>query len=222
MAEVKQFRLPDVGEGLTEADIVTWRVKPGDPVRVNQVIVEIETAKSLVELPSPYEGVVSGLLVGEGETVDVGTPIIEVDVAAGAGTGPAAAGEAGTTGEGPSADITPSGPSPAASPDAAAVVGGGGQGGSAAAGVVSAPAEETAREPGIEGSPAPKIERQAVLVGYGVKLGTTARRARKKGGAGGGSGAGRVPAASVSRPDVPGGNGATGVGDRPAAKPPVR
>ncbi len=88
MAEVKQFRLPDVGEGLTEADIVTWRVKPGDQVSINQVIVEIETAKSLVELPSPYEGVVSGLLVAEGETVDVGTPIIEVDVAVDAGTGP--------------------------------------------------------------------------------------------------------------------------------------
>ena len=107
MAEVKQFRLPDVGEGLTEADIVTWRVKPGDPVRVNQVIVEIETAKSLVELPSPFEGVVSGLLVGEGETVDVGTPIIEVDVSAGAGTGPAAAGEAGATGEGPGPRTVP-------------------------------------------------------------------------------------------------------------------
>ena len=155
MAEVKQFRLPDVGEGLTEADIVTWRVKPGDPVRVNQVIVEIETAKSLVELPSPYEGVVSGLLVAEGETVDVGTPIIEVDV--GAGSSPA--GRAGTSGEGPSADITPSGPSPAASPDTAAVASGGaGQGGTAAAGLVSAPAEETAREPGIEGSPAPAQE----------------------------------------------------------------
>src|SRR5260370_7700959 len=79
MAEVKQLRLPDVGEGLTEADIVTWRVKPGDRVAVNQVIVEIETAKSLVELPSPYEGVVSGRLGAEGETVDVGAPVTEVD-----------------------------------------------------------------------------------------------------------------------------------------------
>src|SRR5713226_354569 len=84
MSEVKQFRLPDVGEGLTEADIVTWRVKPGDRVTINQVIVEIETAKAVVELPSPYEGVVTGLLVSEGQTVDVGTPIIEVDVAGGA------------------------------------------------------------------------------------------------------------------------------------------
>ena len=74
----KEFKLPDVGEGLTEADIVTWRVKPGDVVTINQVIVEIETAKSLVELPSPFAGTVSRLLVDEGTTVDVGTPIIEI------------------------------------------------------------------------------------------------------------------------------------------------
>src|ERR1700728_405931 len=76
----KEFRLPDVGEGLTEADIVSWHVKPGDTVTINQVIVEIETAKALVELPSPYAGTVSALLVDEGQTVDVGTPIIAVDV----------------------------------------------------------------------------------------------------------------------------------------------
>src|SRR6202021_2359534 len=75
----REFRLPDVGEGLTEADIVSWKVKPGDSVTVNQVIVEIETAKSLVELPSPFDGVVTDLLVPEGQTVDVGTPIIAVD-----------------------------------------------------------------------------------------------------------------------------------------------
>jgi pyruvate dehydrogenase E2 component (dihydrolipoamide acetyltransferase) len=79
MTELKQFRLPDVGEGLTEADIVSWRVKPGDTVTVNQVIVEIETAKAVVELPSPYDGVVAQLLVDEGQTVEVGTPIIAVD-----------------------------------------------------------------------------------------------------------------------------------------------
>ncbi len=69
-----------MGEGLTEADIVTWRVKPGDTVTVNQIIVDIETAKAVVELPSPYAGVVAALLVPEGQTVDVGTPIIAVDV----------------------------------------------------------------------------------------------------------------------------------------------
>jgi len=78
MSRVRQFNLPDVGEGLTEAEIVGWKVKPGDTVKVNDVIVEIETAKSLVELPCPYAGTVDKLLVGEGETVAVGTPIIRV------------------------------------------------------------------------------------------------------------------------------------------------
>lgn len=82
-----QFLLPDVGEGLTEAEIVSWKVAPGEPVAVNQVIVEIETAKSLVELPSPFEGTVGELLVSEGQTVEVGTPIITVT---GSGTAPAA------------------------------------------------------------------------------------------------------------------------------------
>jgi pyruvate dehydrogenase E2 component (dihydrolipoamide acetyltransferase) len=72
------FALPDVGEGLTEAEIVSWKVAPGDEVEVNQVLVEIETAKSLVELPSPYAGTVSELLVAEGDTVAVGTPIVAV------------------------------------------------------------------------------------------------------------------------------------------------
>ena len=72
------FSLPDVGEGLTEAEIVSWRVNAGDTVTINHVLVEIETAKSLVELPSPFAGTVSALLVAEGETVDVGTPIITV------------------------------------------------------------------------------------------------------------------------------------------------
>ncbi|MGH3156304.1 MAG: biotin/lipoyl-containing protein, partial [Streptosporangiaceae bacterium] len=81
MSELKQFKLPDVGEGLTEADIVTWRVQPGDQVKINQVIVEIETAKAVVELPCQWAGVVDGILVAEGETVDVGTPIIAVNTA---------------------------------------------------------------------------------------------------------------------------------------------
>src|SRR5699024_12360936 len=70
--------LPDVGEGLTEAEIVSWRVAVGDTVAVNDVIVDIETAKSVVELPSPFEGTVEALLVAEGQTVQVGTPIISI------------------------------------------------------------------------------------------------------------------------------------------------
>ncbi|MFS0734647.1 dihydrolipoamide acetyltransferase family protein [Microbacterium sp. 1P10UB] len=85
------FRLPDVGEGLTEAEIVTWRVAPGDAVAVNDVVVEIETAKSLVELPSPFEGVVGELLASEGDTVEVGSPIITI---ADEGASPAVAPEA--------------------------------------------------------------------------------------------------------------------------------
>ena len=72
------FLLPDVGEGLTEAEIVSWRVAPGDPVAVNDVLVEIETAKSLVELPSPFAGVVGDLLAAEGDTVAVGAAIITI------------------------------------------------------------------------------------------------------------------------------------------------
>jgi 2-oxoisovalerate dehydrogenase E2 component (dihydrolipoyl transacylase) len=198
MADVKQFKLPDVGEGLTEADIVTWKVKPGDRVSVNQVIVEIETAKSLVELPSPFDGVVTDLLVPEGQTVDVGTPIISVDVAADAGAASAGA-----------EDV------------ALAEVNAPSAGSQAVEDLVPSPPEEGAREPGIEGSPAPKIERQAVLVGYGVKLGTTTRRARKGSKAGGGSGAGRLPEEPAAPPAATG-NGSAAAPERPMAKPPVR
>jgi 2-oxoisovalerate dehydrogenase E2 component (dihydrolipoyl transacylase) len=83
MAELKEFRLPDVGEGLTEADIVSWHVKPGDQVEDGQVIVEIETAKAVVELPSPWDGTVARLLAEEGQTVEVGVPIIAVQVGSG-------------------------------------------------------------------------------------------------------------------------------------------
>ncbi|MGN7149732.1 2-oxo acid dehydrogenase subunit E2 [Arthrobacter sp. SAFR-179] len=75
---LNKFNLPDVGEGLTEAEIVSWKVKPGDAVAINDVLCEIETAKSIVELPSPFAGTVSELLVDEGVTVDVGTAIISV------------------------------------------------------------------------------------------------------------------------------------------------
>jgi 2-oxoisovalerate dehydrogenase E2 component (dihydrolipoyl transacylase) len=131
MSELKEFRLPDVGEGLTEAEIVAWHVKPGDPVKDGQIIIEIETAKAVVELPSPYTGTVTSLLVEAGQTVDVGAPIITVDTSPG-----------GTASAAP-ATVAPS------------------------------PAETAA-----EVNPAPP-ERQAVLVGYGVKASSTTRRPRK-------------------------------------------
>jgi len=80
MSQIAYFDLPDVGEGLTEAEIVSWKVKVGDTVTVNQIIVEIETAKSLVELPCPFAGTVAQLMAAEGDTVNVGSPIIAVTV----------------------------------------------------------------------------------------------------------------------------------------------
>jgi 2-oxoisovalerate dehydrogenase E2 component (dihydrolipoyl transacylase) len=83
VSELKQFKLPDVGEGLTEADILRWDVKVGDTVVVNQVLVEVETAKAAVELPSPYAGVVHEIHVAEGATVPVGHSIVTLRVGAG-------------------------------------------------------------------------------------------------------------------------------------------
>ena len=85
-----EFKLPDVGEGLTEAEIVSWKVKEGDEVQINDIVVEIETAKSLVELPSPFAGTVQKLMVPEGETVPVGTPIIAIGDGAAPATDPSA------------------------------------------------------------------------------------------------------------------------------------
>ncbi|HUZ25135.1 MAG TPA: dihydrolipoamide acetyltransferase family protein [Streptosporangiaceae bacterium] len=183
MSELRQFKLPDVGEGLTEADIVAWHVQPGDTVKVNQIIVDIETAKAVVELPSPHAGIVSRLLVAEGATVDVGTPIIAIEVGATAVT------DAPPLQTSTAADLVPP-------PPAEAIA-------------------ELAAEPGPVGAPRP--ERQAVLVGYGVKLGATTRRARK-------------PGATPGRPQPAAPGGASGAAQTAAvrpdgvmlAKPPVR
>lgn len=154
MPTYQQFPLPDAGEGLTEAEIVTWHVAVGDRVEVNQTIVEIETAKSLVDLPCPWTGVVTRLLVDVGTTVDVGTPIIEVDVDPdGAAPAAPAAAPAGVRARQPHADRSSTEPGGTDEVDAvrdelrtAAAAAAGGSG--------------------------------AVLVGYGVADGSAARRAR--------------------------------------------
>ncbi|MBM9476622.1 2-oxo acid dehydrogenase subunit E2 [Nakamurella flavida] len=89
--------MPDVGEGLTEAEVLSWRVEPGDVVTVNQILVEIETAKAAVELPSPFAGRIDALLVPTGELIPVGTPIIAIR------TGPDAGADPGTDGVAPAA-----------------------------------------------------------------------------------------------------------------------
>ena len=78
---LRRFVLPDLGEGLTEAEVVAWRVVPGDEVALNQVLVEVETEKALVELPSPFAGRVVDLLANEGDTVSVGSALISIEVA---------------------------------------------------------------------------------------------------------------------------------------------
>jgi 2-oxoisovalerate dehydrogenase E2 component (dihydrolipoyl transacylase) len=155
---IKEFRLPDPGEGLVEADIVTWHVKVGDEVKINDIVLEVETSKSLVELPIPFEGTVSALLVSEGDTVDVGTPIIAIDdgvpAAAGGDDGvPAAAGgDDGVPAGTPKEDLVPK--LPEAAPDA----------------TVSAAAVKS------DGAPDGRV---AVLVGYGARTTEAKRRPRK-------------------------------------------
>jgi len=152
MTELKEFKLPDVGEGLTEADIVAWHVQPGDRVEVNQVIVEIETAKAVVELPSPWDGTVARLLAEEGQTVDVGVPIIAIDVAG-------------------SPDFSERSSVPAPATESAPAAG-------AAPGQAQS-GKPQPQKPQPQKPQPQKPERQAVLVGYGVKASSTTRRPRK-------------------------------------------
>ncbi|SDF33264.1 pyruvate dehydrogenase E2 component (dihydrolipoamide acetyltransferase) [Cellulosimicrobium cellulans] len=149
MPTFEKFNLPDAGEGLTEAEIVHWHVAVGDAVTVNQTIVEIETAKSLVELPSPYTGVVTEILTPEGTTVEVGVPIIVVDTDTDpGGTAPAPTAPAGVVPDG--ADT----PAAAASPQPVAGSG------------------DATTSAASEGS-------GSVLVGYGTVEPGTARRRRR-------------------------------------------
>ena len=81
MSRLRRFVLPDLGEGLTEAEVVAWHVAAGDEVALNQVLLEVETEKAVVELPSPFAGTVVELLAAVGESVEVGAPLIAIDTA---------------------------------------------------------------------------------------------------------------------------------------------
>lgn len=114
-ASVREFKMPDVGEGLTEAEILKWYVQPGDTVTDGQVVCEVETAKAAVELPIPYDGVVRELHFPEGTTVDVGTSIIAVAVGDGAAAEPVREAEAPAApeaGAAPEAEAAPEGRQP--------------------------------------------------------------------------------------------------------------
>ena len=156
---LKQFRLPDVGEGLTEGEILQWLVAAGDTVVVNQPIVEVETAKAAVELPCPYAGVVTELLYEPGSTVDVGAPIITIETEPGSQAASTPQPPAEVTAPG---DVGPGGLPPSEETLAEVHVAG----------------EDEAVEPGLIGGPAPG-GRTAVLVGYGPRTTVAKRRPRR-------------------------------------------
>ncbi|MDQ3475905.1 MAG: 2-oxo acid dehydrogenase subunit E2 [Actinomycetota bacterium] len=201
---LKQFRLPDVGEGLTEGEILQWLVALGDTVVVNQPIVEVETAKAAVELPCPYAGVVTELLYEPGSTVDVGAPIITIE------TEP---GSAGASTPQPRADVD------SASGDA-------GPGGlppsEETLAEVHVAGEDEPVEPGLIGGPAPG-GRTAVLVGYGPRTTVAKRRPRRTDSSAAAQESVPPPQETAPEPAPPAAveSSAPAVG-RAKAKPPVR
>ncbi|MEU5528555.1 dihydrolipoamide acetyltransferase family protein [Micromonospora chersina] len=200
MSRIKEFNLPDLGEGLTEGEILAWLVKVGDDIELNQPIVEVETAKAAVEIPAKWAGRVQAIFHPEGATVEVGSPIIAIDTDPNAGPI-----EQSTTGA-PAADL----PTPSAASLAAVEV---------------AP-EEGMVEPGLIGGVAPG-GRTAVLVGYGPRNAPAKRRPRKGGVPAQAATAPAAPvqAAPAPAPVVPApalnGNGRP-AGGPVLAKPPVR
>jgi 2-oxoisovalerate dehydrogenase E2 component (dihydrolipoyl transacylase) len=168
MPDLREFRLPDLGEGLTEGEILGWLVAEGETITLNQPIVEVETAKAAVEVPSPYAGLVVRLHHGAGETVDVGATIITVDTAPGTGT------------------LVPeheAPPVPTASADD----------------LVPTLPDTLDPDAGLIGGAAPG-GRTAVLVGYGPKTVTAARRPRRAAAA---AGTGTPVAAATVEPARP-------------------
>ncbi|MEV6120325.1 dihydrolipoamide acetyltransferase family protein [Streptomyces sp. NPDC052077] len=154
MAQVREFRLPDLGEGLTEAEIVRWMVAVGDVVEVDQPVVEVETAKAMVEVPCPWAGVVTARFGEEGGELPVGAPLLTVAVGGPAdGGGPSAPGAGGADG----AAATRPGGAP-------------GPGGEPGSGAVD-------REPGAGAGAKRRAEGSGnVLVGYGTSAAPARRR----------------------------------------------
>lgn len=199
MSRIKEFNLPDLGEGLTEGEILAWLVKVGDDIELNQPIVEVETAKAAVEIPAKWAGRVQAIFHPEGATVEVGSPIIAIDTDPNAGPI-----EPSTTGA-PAADL----PTPSAASLAAVEV---------------AP-EEGMVEPGLIGGVAPG-GRTAVLVGYGPRNAPAKRRPRKGGVPAQAAAAPAAPVQPAPAPapvvPVPAANGNGRTTGAVLAKPPVR
>ncbi|MEE1751374.1 dihydrolipoamide acetyltransferase family protein [Streptomyces sp. SP18CS02] len=194
-ARYREFKMPDVGEGLTEAEILKWYVQPGDTVTDGQVVCEVETAKAAVELPIPYDGVVHELRFPEGTTVDVGEVIIAVDVAPGSDDEqPVAEAPAAAPAAAPAGPDAGDAPRPAAAEPAArqpVLVG---------YGVAEASTKRRPRKQAT-GVPAPQALAAAIQGELNGRTGAPAPVA---------------PAPVVPAPAAPAG------GSRPLAKPPVR
>jgi len=215
LANLKQFRLPDLGEGLTEGEILKWLVAPGDSVKLNQPIVEVETAKAAVEVPSPYAGLVTELHHGEGATVDVGAPIITFDTEPGGTSASPAGGTVQRAAQGQAAGAAAN-PAESASAVAEAGKDQAVEAELMPAALVENPPDDAAVEPGMIGGPAPG-GRTSVLVGYGPKS-VAAKRRPRKGDDGAPVTAGLASVASVASPAPRQAAPAVAV----LAKPPVR
>ncbi|MFD7662469.1 dihydrolipoamide acetyltransferase family protein [Streptomyces sp. NPDC059788] len=206
MAVVREFTLPDLGEGLTEATVVRWLVEVGEVVAVDQPVVEVETAKALVDVPCPYAGVVTARFGDEGTELPVGSPLLTVAVGSTATVGAAAAaGSSATTGS-------------TATAGAAAGAGQGAEAGRAPGAGTGAAGEGAGAERGSRGGDGEAAAEGSgnVLVGYGTSA-AAARRRRVRpaaGAAAGAPGAGavpersgeaRVPGEALERGGAPGG-----------------
>lgn len=173
MTQIVEFPLPDLGEGLTEGEILRWFVGVGDQVRLNQPIVEVETAKAAVEIPSPYAGTVVAIPHEVGDVVETGASLITFDTDPASGGQNAADADAGAKGAG-SAPV--SGP---------------------AEGVTPLPPAEGEKQ--ARGSSHGDGQRQAVLVGYGPRTGQAQRRPRKPAE----NGSTQTPSAQALLPTIP-------------------
>ncbi|EFL16215.1 dihydrolipoamide acetyltransferase family protein [Streptomyces sp. C] len=197
---IREFKMPDVGEGLTEAEILKWYVQPGDTVTDGQVVCEVETAKAAVELPIPFDGVVHALLFEEGVTVDVGQVIISVETGAGAGA---------SGGDAAEAPVAAAAAAPAGSEAA------------------EEPAAE-GRQPvlvgyGVSQASTKRRPRKAPAGAVAAQNGTAAPTVvpSQQAPAAAAVAAPAVPASAVAAPAVQNGT-AQPTGERPLAKPPVR
>ena len=214
VSRLKQFKLPDLGEGLTEGEILQWSVAVGDTVKLNQIIVEVETAKAAVEVPSPYAGVVTEIHHPAGTTVDVGSPIITFDTDPSAGPLEQAAGAAMNAAMGAAANPVESAATKSVSavsdhPEVGDMV-------------PRPPADESGPQGALIGEVGPG-GRTATLVGYGPRSVTAKRRPRTDGPP--------APAPAAATPPAPARVSAQQVGQTAAlragaepvlAKPPVR